>query len=67
MGSFLWINSLLGSDQQTVLGDFMEPAVDQVQAVEVTFLCVIPAKAGIQLRGKFWIPAFAGMTRKLRK
>ena len=26
---------------------------------------VIPAKAGIQLQGRNWIPAFAGMTREI--
>jgi hypothetical protein len=33
----------------------------------VILLLVIPAKAGIQfLKVKYWIPAFAGMTKKKR-
>jgi hypothetical protein len=40
--------------------------VDQAEAVQVSILpFVIPAKAGIQLRWKFSIPAFAGMTETL--
>jgi hypothetical protein len=29
---------------------------------EATFIAVMPAKAGIQIEERDWIPAFAGMT-----